>query len=137
MRFAAAVNVEQINEIFPTLIERSQIVRQGFGSRKLKIILLNFIFLPAQIFDGFAFAGRKTFNQFLAGRLVQHKQTLLFTALDELAIRGQHGNDQQKSDFANQRDEQRNHALRVSRRDCKARQSPKIDRLLDGFFSVR
>ena len=95
MLLPAAIDVQEVDEIFPPLVERPKVRRQFRSAGKFAVIILNFFFEPAQILDGFAFAGRKGFDQLLAASDICRDKPLLFAAIDHLAIGGQIGNDDQ------------------------------------------
>ncbi|MBK7706916.1 MAG: hypothetical protein IPJ30_14405 [Acidobacteria bacterium] len=54
--FAAAINVKQVDEVFPALFERDEIRRQFAGARELLVVFLDLILLPFEIIDGLALA---------------------------------------------------------------------------------
>src|SRR5215475_15641930 len=64
--FAPAIDVQEIHEIFPTLIECLQIRRNVFAGSELPIIGIDLILHPAEIFYGFAFARIESLDHGLA-----------------------------------------------------------------------
>jgi hypothetical protein len=53
---AASVHVEQVDEVFPALVEALDVRRQFLRAGELDVVVENFILEPLQIEDGLALA---------------------------------------------------------------------------------
>src|SRR5687768_18068791 len=136
MLLASAVNVEKVDKVLPSLVERPQIRRQGGGSGEFLIIVLDLFLQPAKILDRFSLAGRERLDQLLACVAAGQEKPLLLAPLDQLPIPGQVRECEDVGALEDQGDEQRDHTSGISCGDRKTGQAPKIERFLDRFFRV-
>src|SRR5688572_10992351 len=115
MLFAAAVNVEELDEILPPLVKRPKVARQRRGAGELSIVVLDLVLEPAEVLHGLAFAGRKALDQALTIGFAGIEQLLSMAVRHELAIAGQIWNDHYVNRLSDQRDQQRDPASRKGR----------------------
>jgi hypothetical protein len=54
--FATTIHVEQIDEVFPALIETLDVVRNLFGAGEFFVVGVDLILHPAQVLDCFTLA---------------------------------------------------------------------------------
>src|SRR5215204_5386131 len=126
MLLSAAIDVEKVDKIFPSLVECYQIGRQGRGTGEFLVVVLDLFLKPAKVLDRLAFTWGKCLDQFLAGVPVFEKQPFFFATLDKLAVPRQIRQRQHISDLEHQRDQQRNYASGISRGHGKAGKAPKV-----------
>ena len=81
--FAPAVDVKQIDEVFPTLIETLQVCGNVFAGGELSVIRIDLILHPAQVFDGFTFTWIETFDDGFSLGFAQLARFLFGAAFDE------------------------------------------------------
>src|SRR5260370_8032039 len=84
---ATAINVEQIDEVFPITIQRLQIRRNLFAGGELLVVRINLVLHPAQILDRLALAGIERLDYSFALSVTQLAGAFLFSALDQAAIK--------------------------------------------------
>src|SRR5713101_7736726 len=114
---AAAINVEQIDEVFPITIERLQIRRDLFAGGELFVVRINLVLHPAQILDSLALARIERLDYSFALSVAQLAGALLFSALDEAAIKWSCGDHGKIEDLGCQCGDERRHVLDVRGRD--------------------
>ena len=88
MMFAATIDIQQVDEIFPTLIECQKIRRNFFGVRELAVVRIDLILHPPQVFDGFTLSRIETSDNRLTLCLAQFSRTLFFATCHEPSING-------------------------------------------------
>src|SRR6266536_789958 len=136
MMFASTINVQQIDEVLPTLIERLQIVGNLFAGRELLIVRINLVLHPAEILDRLAFARVKSFDDRFALGITQLAGALGFAPRDQAPVKRSCGNHSEIQSLSRERRQQRRHVLNVGSRDGEAGHPPKVDRLLKCFFQI-
>jgi hypothetical protein len=82
MMFAPAINVQQINEIFPALIEALNVMRNLFGASELLVVGIDLVLHPTQVLNGFTLARIEQLDESFALLLTQLQQPLFFAAVD-------------------------------------------------------
>src|SRR6266699_669863 len=92
MMFASTINVQQIDEVLPTRIERLQIVGNLFAGRELLIVRINLVLHPAEILDRLAFARVKSFDDRFALGITQLAGALGFAPRDQAPVKRSCGN---------------------------------------------
>ena len=84
--FASPVNVEQIDKIFPTLIQALQVVGNLFGTGKLLVVRIDLVLHPPQVLNRLALAGIESFDLRFALLFAQLMQPLLFATINQASI---------------------------------------------------
>ena len=79
---APAIHVQQIDEVFPTLIECLQIDGDFLAGRELLVVRINLILHPAQVFDRFPFARVQCLDHSFALLIAQLTRPLLLTTVN-------------------------------------------------------
>ena len=64
--FPAPINVEEIDKVFPTLIEGLQVGGNFPAVGELAVVRVDLVFHPAQVLDGFTLAWIETFDDLFA-----------------------------------------------------------------------
>jgi hypothetical protein len=80
---AAAIHVEKIDEILPTLIEALDVPGDLFSPGEFAVVRVDLILHPLQVFHRFALARIKTLDLIFASLLAQFQQPLFLTAVNE------------------------------------------------------
>src|SRR5687768_10950421 len=86
--FPPAINVEQIDEVFPTLVQTLDVVRNLFSAGELLVVGVDLILHPTQVFNSFTLARIEEFDLRFTLLFAQLQETLLFTSIDKTAIHG-------------------------------------------------
>src|SRR5207248_8712547 len=126
---APAVNVKQIDKIFPTLIERLQVRRNFLAGSELFVVGINLVLHPAKILDGFTLARIETFDYGFTLRLTKFARAFLSATFDKPAIERCGRHDSEIESFGSQSQQQRRHILEEDRAHQKAGHAPKVNRL--------
>src|SRR6185369_1143738 len=84
--FASTIHIEQVDEIFPALIETLNVMRNLFCAGELFVVRVDLIFHPAQVLNCFALAWVKQFNLRFTLLLAQLQQTLLLSSINQATI---------------------------------------------------
>src|SRR5687768_6293201 len=82
----AAINVEQVNEIFPALIERFQVGRNLFAVGELAVVRIDLIFHPPQVLDRLALSWVECLDKLFPLGIAQPMLSLLLAALNITAV---------------------------------------------------
>src|SRR6266852_8621129 len=133
---ATTINVEQIDEVFPVAIQRLQVRGDLFAGSELLVVRINLVLHPAQIFDSFALARIEPFDYSFALRVAQLVCALLFSALDQTAIKWGCRNHGKIEGLSRQGGRDNLNLLKVHSRDGEAGHSPKINRLFERLFQI-
>jgi hypothetical protein len=131
-----AVDIEQVDKVFPPLIERLQVSRNLFTGGELFVIRVDLIFHPAQVLDCLALARIECLDHGFALRFAKLPRAFFFATLNQTAIDWTSGYDRQIHSFRAQREQQRRHVLKKSGADGKAGHAPKVNRLFECLFYV-
>src|SRR5262245_20690375 len=127
---ASSIDVEQIDKVFPTLIETLQVRGNLFAVGELFIVRINLVLHPAQVFDGFTLAGIKTLDEGLTLGLEKLAGPRFFAALNQTPIDRTSRNDREVDCLCAQREQERCHILKKCGANRKAGHAPKVN----GFF---
>src|SRR5256714_4753172 len=134
--FPATIDIQQVDEIFPTLIECLEIRRNLFGVRELAVVRIDLILHPPQIFDGFTLSRIETSDNRLALGLAQLARTLFFATRHQPSINGTDRDNRQIDNLSTHGQQERRNVLKKHRCNSKADHPPKIDRLFERLFYV-
>src|SRR5688572_24085648 len=83
---STAINVEQVNEVFPSLIERFQVGSNLFAVGELAVVRIDLIFHPPQVFDRLALSRVKCPYKLFPLGFAQLMLPLLLAALNITAV---------------------------------------------------
>ncbi len=81
-----AVNVKQIDKIFPTLIEGLQVRRNFLAGGEFLVVGIDLVLHPTEVFDCLALARVEPFDYRFALRLTKFARAFLGSAFDQAAI---------------------------------------------------
>src|SRR4051794_38466422 len=87
MLFAAAIDIEQVDEIFPTLLESVKVRRQRSSSSKLFIVVLDLVLKPSQILYSLSFSRREALDQFFPRHTMKFLHPFVLALDDHLTVR--------------------------------------------------
>src|SRR2546422_10558032 len=128
------VDIQQINKIFPTLIEGLQVRRNVLAGGELFIVGINLVLHPTEILDRFTLARIETFDYRFALRLTKFARAFFGATQDQAAIKRCGRHDSKIERFRSQSQQQRSDVLKENRADQKAGHTPKINRLFESLF---
>src|SRR2546423_1694797 len=134
--FAPAINVQQIDEILPALIESLQVVRNFFAGGELAIVRIDLVSHPAKVFDSLAFARVEGLNYGFALRLTQLVLPLLLATLNITTIERTDRHSCEVETFGSEAQQQRRQGPVKSGRDRGTCHAPKIQRLFESLFHI-
>src|ERR1041384_4271 len=133
---ASPINVEENDEVFPSLIERLQVGWNFFAVCELAVVGIDLILHPAQVLNRFSFAWIKSFDDGFALRFAKFARALFGAALNQTTIEGTSRHHRKIQSFSPHRQQQRRYVLKESGADREAGHPPKINRLFESFFYV-
>src|SRR5262245_15094812 len=133
---AAAINIKQVDKIFPTLIQGKQVGGNLLAGGELLIVGIDLVFHPAQILHRLALAWIETLDKCFALSFAEFARALLFATLYQAAINRAGGNDCQVDRFSSEGEQERGHIVKEGSPYGKAGHAPEVNRLLERLFYV-
>src|SRR5437762_10550682 len=104
---ASPINIEKIDEVFPSLIECLQVGRNSLAVSELAILRVDLIFHPTQVLNRLPFARIERFDDGLALGFAQFAPALFGATLNQTTIERTSRHNSEIESFSSHRQQKR------------------------------